>query len=173
MRTQGHTLLEVCIASSTLIILIGAVFGVFGDMIVFVNEQNTRCCLTIDATLAMTKLDTELRRSGRTMLGTTAYPYTSNGNTELHFLRLAATPFSTGVIPNLVWDPTVYTVRLHTGRLGIWVNGAEKLTLCTHVQSAAFKRSGNRIMVDMTLMRLNERGAKVQVPVNYTIVMRN
>ena len=173
MRRQGFTLLELCVACAVLMIVMGAVLAVTGDMAAFATRQDTQLAFALNASQAMTKLDQELRKTGQTVVDGEAYPHVAADGVEFNFVRLADPPCTTNGGADLLWNPAVYTVKAVHGELGIWEGAVRKLIMCTGVESVAFTRAGRRITVDMTLAKADARGDRVQHDVRHMIIMRN
>jgi type II secretory pathway pseudopilin PulG len=173
MHTRGFTLLEACIACAMFLIVMGVVLAVTSDMANFATRQDTQCAFALNSSQAMTKLDQELRKTGQTVVGGVAYPQVANANTEFNFVRLADPPCTTNGGADLLWNPTVYTVKIVNGELGIWEGNVRKMTLCAGVESVSFAQAGRRITIDMVLARTDARNNRVAHSTRHMMIMRN
>jgi hypothetical protein len=173
VRSRGTTLLETCVALFVITIISGAILAVINEMTYFLGDQNTRAVFALDSSMALTKLESELREIGQTTVAGTSYPYLGNGNTQLNFVRLADPPCRYDGGTDLEWDPTVYTVKAVNGELAVWQGATKKLVLCTSVQAVTFGLSGRRITVDLVLQRTDQRGQELSEASRRIIGMRN
>jgi type II secretory pathway pseudopilin PulG len=173
MRSQGFTLLEVVISATTVMIVMGVVLAVASDMANFATRQDSQCAQEINASQAMAKLDQELRKTGSATVAAGTFPAIAASGAEFSFVRLADPPSSTNGGADLLWNPTVYTVKAVDGELGIWQANQRKLTLCAGVESIAFAQSGRRITVDLTLATTDARGNRLAHSSQHIIIMRN
>ena len=173
MRRSGFTLLEVCVALATVMVLMGTTLGVVGEMTNFLQGETMEGEFTVKASMALGKLEREIRKTGSTVIGGTAYPQVGSAGAEFHFVRLADPPTAGHGSTELLWDPTVYTVRVVDGILGIWSGGIRLLILCTGVNRVDVAVSGRRVTVDLELSTQDARGVARNVAVRRMIVMRN
>ncbi len=173
MHARGFTLLEMCITSALFLVVMAVVLAVTSDMAAFATRQDTQCAFALNASQAMTKLDRELRKTGAAVVSLGAYPQISVDGAAFDFVRLADPPCTTNGGTDLLWNPTVYTVKAEGGELGIWEGDQHMLTLCAGVDAVQFAQAGRRITVDLVLARTDARGNRVQHGSRHMIIMRN
>jgi hypothetical protein len=173
VSNRGITLLETCVALCVIAIISGSMLAVVGEITYFLTDQNARAVYALDSSMALAKLDGELREIGRTTVNGVSYPYLGNNNTQLDFVRLADPPCRYDGGTDLLWDPTVYTVKLASAELAVWQGGTKKLVLCTNVHDVTFGLSGRRVTIDLGLQRTDQRGKGLSETSRRIIGMRN
>lgn len=173
MKQTGFTLLEACVAVGILVILIGSALMVFGEMTYFLGNADTRAAFALDSSSGFTKLDSELREIGQTVVGGVSYPSINNAGDELSFVRLASPPCAYDGSTDLEWDPTVYTIKRDNGELAIWQGNQKKLILCRNVQSLTFALAGRKLTIDLVQQGTDSRGQQITQNVRRVIVIRN
>jgi hypothetical protein len=154
-------------------LLFGAALGTVGDMTYFMGSQDTVTTLALNASTGLTKLHQELRETGNAVVDGISYPNLSSGDTQLHFVTLADPPCTLDGSTELLWDPTVYTLKAENGILGIWEGGTLKLQLCRNVTAATFAIAGRKLTADVELKTVDTRGVELAQRFRRIIVMRN
>ena len=173
VANRGFTIIETCVTTFVILLLVGCAFAVVGEMTYFLRNEDTRYAFAINASMGLTKLDTELREIGRATVNGSTYPAISDDGRTLTFVRLADPPCDFAGTGEILWDPTVYTVRVHDGRLGICEGNIHRVKLCSNVKTCTFSIAGKRLTVDLVLEKTDQRGRPITHSIRRVTVMRN